>query len=219
VLIPTPDLRVSIHDNGIVIFHPTNGEFFVSNRLGAEIWRRLNFNTTLHEISARVSEQYNVPAAVALADTMAFAGDLMSRRLVKSAPVPKPPRRKALLMVQALVELLRYDISMALFGYGAIERGLDRVETRPAPCLDKTKAQEGAISAVALASCLYWKPVRCLQRSVVLTRLLRGHGTPAELVIGYRAHPFFSHAWVEVDGRTINDFQGYFKQLAILYRA
>jgi len=40
----------------------------------------------------------------------------------------------------------------------------------------------------------------------------------AHLVIGYRARPFFSHAWVEVDGRVANDSAGYQHNLTVLER-
>ena len=60
------------------------------------------------------------------------------------------------------------------------------------------------IDAVLLATCLYWKPVLCQQRSVCVVRLLRKHGIPGRLVIGYRPAPFFAHAWAEVEGRVVN---------------
>ena len=68
-----------------------------------------------------------------------------------------------------------------------------------------------------LATCLYWKPVLCLQRSVCAVRLLRSHGVAARLVIGYRPSPFFSHAWVEVDGRVVNSSPAYKTRLRVLY--
>ena len=70
---------------------------------------------------------------------------------------------------------------------------------------------------MVLASCLYWKPVRCLQRSLCTARLLRIHGVAAQLVIGYRAMPFLSHAWVESDGRVVNDSPVYRQRLRVLY--
>jgi len=45
----------------------------------------------------------------------------------------------------------------------------------------------------------------CLQRSSVLTCLLRSHGVAARMVIGCRKIPFKGHAWVEVDGTVVND--------------
>ena len=38
-----------------------------------------------------------------------------------------------------------------------------------------------------------------------MTWLLRRHGHPAELVLGASIIPFGAHAWVELDGRVIND--------------
>ncbi|MEI9974385.1 MAG: lasso peptide biosynthesis B2 protein [Ignavibacteriota bacterium] len=35
---------------------------------------------------------------------------------------------------------------------------------------------------------------------------MRDRGIPAEVVIGYRPAPFFSHAWVEIGGRVANGF-------------
>jgi hypothetical protein len=60
-------------------------------------------------------------------------------------------------------------------------------------------------TAVDLACVLYPKPVLCLQRSVATALLLRLNGIDARLLIGVRMTPFKSHAWVEVDGRPIND--------------
>jgi len=37
-------------------------------------------------------------------------------------------------------------------------------------------------------------------------------------VIGYRAAPFFSHAWVEVAGRVVNDSPIYQMRLQVLER-
>jgi hypothetical protein len=44
-----------------------------------------------------------------------------------------------------------------------------------------------------------------LQRSSVAVTLLRRHGIFAEMVIGAQRLPLKAHAWVEVDGRVVND--------------
>ena len=65
-----------------------------------------------------------------------------------------------------------------------------------------------------------WYVIRaaCLQRSFVATRLLRRHGFRAELVIGCRPLPFESHAWVEIDGRVVNDLPQYPRAFTVLNR-
>lgn len=55
-------------------------------------------------------------------------------------------------------------------------------------------------------ACVFWlKRVLCLQRSAATTILLRRHGWSAEMVIGAQLLPFQSHAWVEIQGRVVND--------------
>jgi hypothetical protein len=72
--------------------------------------------------------------------------------------------------------------------------------------------------AVDEACVWYVKRAPCLQRSAVTTCLLRRNGLHAELVIGYRALPFESHAWVEVDGHVVNDRPQYQKAFTVLER-
>jgi hypothetical protein len=52
-----------------------------------------------------------------------------------------------------------------------------------------------------------WYPKRalCLQRSLVTTCLLRSCGVPAQMVLGAQKLPFKAHAWVEANGRVINE--------------
>jgi prolyl oligopeptidase len=72
--------------------------------------------------------------------------------------------------------------------------------------------------AVERASCLYWKQVYCLQRSVVTARIARAAGSDAQVVIGYRPEPFLSHAWVEIGGEAVNDCAEYPSRLHVLAR-
>jgi hypothetical protein len=72
--------------------------------------------------------------------------------------------------------------------------------------------------AVRAVAPVYWKPIRCLQRSLVTARMMRDHGIGAEVVIGYCPVPFFSHAWVEVAGRVANDSRVFQTRLRVLER-
>jgi len=120
------------------------------------------------------------------------------------------------LVAKALWELARYDLVTALAGFRGVRRGLSQLRcTQPARC----RAMETAIcQAMVWAMSLYCKPVKCLQRSVATARLLRKHRAYAQVVIGYRPVPFFSHAWVELDGEVVNDSPVYKQRLQILER-
>lgn len=64
---------------------------------------------------------------------------------------------------------------------------------------------EQVCNAVNHACVWYPKRALCLQRAAVTTCLLRSCGVPAKMVIGAKKLPFRAHAWVEVDGRVINE--------------
>lgn len=121
------------------------------------------------------------------------------------------------LALRAMYEIARYDVLLSLRGVGSILRHLrkQRVSQRP-----YSRELERAIcDAVLLATCFYLKPVLCLQRSVCTARLLRKYGIDARLTIGYRPSPFFSHAWVEIDGRVAYGSAAYQKRLQTLITA
>ena len=118
-------------------------------------------------------------------------------------------------VIRALYEIARHDVVLWLRGSRAILRQVSRQSVAAKP---NTQDLEQIIcDAVLLATCLYWKPVLCLQRAVCTARLLRKHGVNARLVIGYRPTPFFAHAWVEVEGRVVYGSPSYQKRLQPIY--
>lgn len=123
--------------------------------------------------------------------------------------------RYALLVFRALYELTRYEAIIRLRGFGCIQVQLSRQFIAAEPT--SPELEQAICDAVLLATCLYWKPVLCLQRSVCAVRLLRKHGIAGKLAMGYRPAPFFSHAWVEVDGRVVNGSPAYQTRLRLLY--
>jgi hypothetical protein len=123
--------------------------------------------------------------------------------------------RQIVLVLRAVGELLRYELLMATSGFKALSRrtGLLRAVSDASPDLEQRVL--GMIGAVIA---FYWKPVHCLQRSVVTVRILRHYGIDAQVVIGCRVAPVECHAWVEVNGRVVNDAAGYPQKLRILER-
>ena len=125
--------------------------------------------------------------------------------------------RYALLVLRAFWQLLRYDLWNSTFGFQRIHRQVARQKVSMRAF--HPQLESAVCDAVALAGCFYWRPVLCLHRSFAAAVLLRKYGIHGVLVIGYRPAPFFSHAWVEVDGRVVNDSPGYKERLQILCTA
>jgi hypothetical protein len=107
------------------------------------------------------------------------------------------------LVLQAYMLLLRFDLYLARGNFAAL---YDKV--RGYPTGKRTEAAD-AIARICLAmdmACIwYWKEALCLQRSAATACLLKRHGIPAQMVIGAQQMPFKAHAWVEVEGRVVND--------------
>jgi hypothetical protein len=126
------------------------------------------------------------------------------------------PFGRIVLAVRAMWELCRYDLAVATSGFRGVHRKLLGL------ACGRRSSHSGlemvVPRTVTAVSSFYWKRVPCLQRSVVTARLLRRYGIEAQVVIGCRAAPFASHAWVEVNGRVINDSSGYQQKLRVLER-
>ena len=107
------------------------------------------------------------------------------------------------MVIRAYLMLIRFDLFLSRDDF----RGLyDVVRQRPCSAAERDDEVTGRVcNAVDLACVWYWKHVLCLQRSAVATCLLRDNGVRGELVIGAQQMPFRAHAWVEVQGRVVND--------------
>jgi hypothetical protein len=125
--------------------------------------------------------------------------------------------RHLLLVLMALYEITRYDVVVSLGGVGFILRQLRKQRISQTPRIEEL--QQAICDAVLLTTCFYFKPVLCLQRSVSTVRLLRKYGIDARLAIGYRPSPFFSHAWVEINGRVAYGSAAYQTRLQTLLTA
>lgn len=98
----------------------------------------------------------------------------------------------------AMYDLFRFGNSLA-----RLRRFLLRWKTGNQP--PQSEIVQQASMAMRHARVWYPKRVRCLQRSAVLACMLRSYGVPAQMVLGSQKTPFEGHAWVEVDGKAINE--------------
>ena len=107
------------------------------------------------------------------------------------------------LVLKAYLKLIHFDLYLARGNFAAL---YDKIRSYPvaahAPAPD---AIENICSAVDIACIWFWKEVLCLQRSAATACLLKRYGVQAQMVIGAQQMPFKAHAWVEVEGRVVND--------------
>lgn len=117
------------------------------------------------------------------------------------------------LFLQALVALFAYDVLRAFCSFKTIYTIVKHWTVAP------STAGQGTIDRVCHAvnyACVWYpKQALCLQCSFVTTYLLRKHGAAAHLILGAQKLPFKAHAWVEIDGQTINERSNVQKAYAV----
>jgi hypothetical protein len=109
----------------------------------------------------------------------------------------------SLLVLKAYSMLIFFDFYLARDNFAALYR---KVRNYPASeDMPPLATVERICVAVDMASIWYWKEVLCLQRAAATACLLKRYSVPAQMVIGVQQMPFKAHAWVEVNGRVVND--------------
>jgi Transglutaminase-like superfamily len=114
----------------------------------------------------------------------------------------KPLKRETL---AAIFGLLAFDLLLHLRGFNAL---ITKVEAWPIANRCGASDRETCRSVRATvdrAQMYYPKKAMCLQRSAVVTCLLRRQGIPAEMVLAAQVFPPKAHAWVEVLNEVVND--------------
>jgi hypothetical protein len=104
---------------------------------------------------------------------------------------------------KALAGLATYDLLMLGGDFAKLHRVVRnwRVSDKKA----SLGTTDRVCDAVNLACSWYPKRALCLQRSAITTCVLRSSGIPAQMVLGAQKLPFKAHAWVEVNGRAVNE--------------
>ena len=119
--------------------------------------------------------------------------------------------RMPFLFWKAFFLVMFYDLLLARDDFPGIHRRVEKYPVRngllPNNPVDAEEIRGKICSTLNIACVWYPRRAECLQRSAVLTCLLRHYGFPAQMVIGTQKLPFRAHAWVELDGRVVNDKQ------------
>src|SRR5437879_13336704 len=107
------------------------------------------------------------------------------------------------LVLKAYLKLIYFDLYLARGNFSDLYN-----KVRGYPTGKKAEAADAIErigTAMDMACIWYWKEALCLQRSAATACLLKKYGVPAQMVIGAQQMPFKAHAWVEVNGRVVND--------------
>jgi len=112
-------------------------------------------------------------------------------------------------------------LGLAIFRFARLTSGLPRIYAAVprwrlgARSADTSRAEELIAAVEHTAARMPWRCV-CMDRSVVETVLLRRAGFPARLTLGGRLFPLGFHAWVQLDGKAINEPGGEYLSYSVM---
>jgi Transglutaminase-like superfamily/Coenzyme PQQ synthesis protein D (PqqD) len=215
------------HPDGLVVMNRRSGHYLALNRVGASLWRFLGRGAAgFADLERALAEEFPDAGSRLEADLRTWLDHLAGLGLIVSSSDPTllpAPRRAEISSssvredaattenagagpfrtLGAWVRLAFVDLLLKTRGFDALSTWLER----RAPARRNAGAHEVATvcAAVDRAARFYPKRAWCLQRSAATAAWLRARGCPAELVVGVKPLPFMAHAWVELDGKVVND--------------
>jgi hypothetical protein len=108
------------------------------------------------------------------------------------------------LLLESYLQLLQIELVLAFHGLHGLHTKVRN--RRVSSDYRGPKLTVDVLCTAMEVGCVFYpKRVLCLQRSAATVLLLRQYGIDAQLAIGAQVLPFKSHAWVEVDGKVVND--------------
>lgn len=225
-------IHADVRSDGAVVFDLGTGRCYSFNGLGAEIIRILNANDqdTLPLIAQVIRASHPDAPARLETDVDAFLKRLADLGLIHtggrhrnrrpadsplddpamppaeaySKPEPAPRRVTPLQYLAAWLCLAACDLALRFGGVRALRSLLLGFRRRPSRSWSRTRAHRLG-EALDAAAAYYYKHTWCLHRAAAKACFLRLHGIPARTVVGYRAMPFFAHAWVQCGDHVLNE--------------
>ena len=77
-----PDVKASVHPDGVVLIHLGRGTVFSANRVGAIIWNGAAERWSLDRVAASISSEFHIPEQTVQKDAVEFLEQLAAEGLL-----------------------------------------------------------------------------------------------------------------------------------------
>jgi len=77
-----PDVRASLHPDGVVLIHLGRGTVFSANRVGAMIWNGAAERWSIEKVAESISTEFNIPPQTVQQDAATFLAQLEAEGLL-----------------------------------------------------------------------------------------------------------------------------------------
>lgn len=141
------------------------------------------------------------------------AGLLETRWTIPKVPCPSA---SGALLLKAILALGKANIILRFRGYAGVIQALSKRDDKGKECTEHSKIElvtlMAHINKIFILDC---SRNRCLSYALTLC-LMAKKIIPLRLVIGVRTRPFVSHAWIELEGKVVNDDPELRSKLAVI---
>jgi hypothetical protein len=235
-----PHVCYALDKGGTIVLSVEKGIFYSVTGIGSIVWAKLTNHSegmTLDTIVDDLAAEFNEVTRQEIEDDLKnLLEDLRRKEIIqvnqKSNRQAYGPRElicigavfltrlATSLLIRLKLNTFAVFLYLALFQFvgacGGFRIRRYAVSRWPVAKIQKTDQKVLSNLCLTVTKACVWFPKlsKCLQQSTATTCFLRQYGFSAEMVIGVHKMPFSSHAWVEVNGKVVNDHrnvQTYFK--------
>jgi hypothetical protein len=133
--------------------------------------------------------------------------DNLKDRQWRIQKIPSFSKTSKFLIIKAFVALCHVNYILAKHGiYGLLDYLEKRRKIQSKDFTPNSYNQAMSLSHALNLACLFFpKKITCLPWAGTMASLLLTHGISFTFVIGIQDKPFFAHAWIESEGKVVND--------------
>lgn len=210
------------------LYDPRHERYLTLNPVATRIWEMLEGGMAAPAIAARLSAEFDAPAAQMERDVTGQITDFLRDGLIEPGPgvpdqrvaQPRPlssPQSRAggssAGRAVGVPSVLRCGLTLSRIKWllhtqrfegtlAWLRSATQSLPTSEVATLDHVRAIE---YSVAMAGAFFPARARCLEQSLTLYYLARCQGIRVRYRQGMQLYPFEAHAWIEYRGEVIND--------------
>lgn len=210
------DVRCEVVDECLVLLDFKTEGYYIFDPVATNMWKALLATDCDVDALQTLANKYSVDRSRLESDLAAFRCSCLRQRFLQENE-PDPSARVAVRNTAGPTRFLALHAWWCLFatarslsarGFARTYLQYSQLPISKSNTLDADALLQRSVAAFALAEDFFLikrAPQDCLPRSLAVFRFLRSVGLPVEHYIGVQRFPFQAHAWVEYNGRIVQD--------------
>lgn len=206
------NFKICQYSDDIVILDITNDSYSILENVNSKLICDIDISIreNFHQL---IEEGVLINSAIQKAETM--RRDYLEERWIK--PAIKNAKTNISQLVKTYVKIKTCEYTLSKKGFSGVLHSLQRARHNIKYKPNDEFINEHVMHHLNEAYPYSNNNSNCLTYSFCLASILTTRNINAKLIVGVRTRPFYSHAWVEVDGNVINDDAELRNKLSVIW--